>query len=262
MLEARSELVYDVGLHDGDDSAYYLRLGFRVVAIEAHTGLAQAAAERFAAEIASGQLTLLNVGISASSGVAQFWICDDHSEWSSFDREIASRQGCAHHAVEIPTLPFDAILEQHGVPRYCKIDIEGSDYLCLEAMRPALCPAYVSAELSRRSGEDPLKLLGEIGYKRFKIVDQTRFCSVEPRIQRLLHARTPIGGLARRINRLTRSRGSHQGWRFPPGSSGPIGPATPGRWLDESSIREVWSWVEQHQREMGLSEWFDLHAAL
>jgi FkbM family methyltransferase len=256
-----AKLVYDVGLHDGSDTAYYLRLGFRVIAIEADTGLADAAADRFAREIAAGQLEIVNVGISAQRGVARFWVCDDHSEWSSFDREIAARRGCAHHPIDIPTLPFDAVLKEYGIPHYCKIDIEGNDYLCLAAMEPELCPAYVSVELARAPGTDLLSMLSELGYKRFKIIDQTRFCSVEPKIQRLLHERSPIGAATRRINRL-RSRSSHRGWRFPPGSSGAIGPATPGRWLHANSIRDIWSWVDEHQRDIGLTEWFDLDAAL
>ena len=31
-----SDLIYDVGFHQGEDTAYYLKKGFRVVAFEAH----------------------------------------------------------------------------------------------------------------------------------------------------------------------------------------------------------------------------------
>jgi 16S rRNA A1518/A1519 N6-dimethyltransferase RsmA/KsgA/DIM1 with predicted DNA glycosylase/AP lyase activity len=43
------DLIYDVGMNNGDDTAYYLRRGFRVVAIEADTRLVRCAAERFRA---------------------------------------------------------------------------------------------------------------------------------------------------------------------------------------------------------------------
>jgi len=46
------DLIYDVGMNNGDDTAYYLRRGFRVVAIEANTCLAKCAAERFRTQIA------------------------------------------------------------------------------------------------------------------------------------------------------------------------------------------------------------------
>src|SRR4051812_29464982 len=87
------DLVYDVGMHNGDDSAYYLRNGYRVVAVEANPLFAGRARERFAAEIADGRLTVLEVGIADGEGEASFWVCEDHTDWSSFDRSIAGRNG-------------------------------------------------------------------------------------------------------------------------------------------------------------------------
>src|SRR5690348_14857053 len=40
-------LIYDVGLCDGDDTAFYLAKGFRVVAVEANPALVAAAKQRF-----------------------------------------------------------------------------------------------------------------------------------------------------------------------------------------------------------------------
>ncbi len=34
-----NDLVYDIGMNNGDDTAYYLSLGFRTVAIEANPEL-------------------------------------------------------------------------------------------------------------------------------------------------------------------------------------------------------------------------------
>jgi FkbM family methyltransferase len=70
------DLIYDVGMNNGEDTAYYLRRGFRVVAIEADTRLAKCAAERFRAQISSGQLRILNIGIAAEEGELPFWICE------------------------------------------------------------------------------------------------------------------------------------------------------------------------------------------
>ena len=35
------DLIYDVGMHNGSDTAYYLHKGFRVLAIEANPVLAK-----------------------------------------------------------------------------------------------------------------------------------------------------------------------------------------------------------------------------
>ena len=117
------ELIYDVGMNNGDDSAFYLARGFRVVAIEADPSLAVAGRERSRREIADGHLMLLNVGIAGEEGEAEFWICETKNEWNSFDRSIASRDNSPHHAIRIQPRPFGTILEEFGVPHYLKIDI-------------------------------------------------------------------------------------------------------------------------------------------
>ena len=51
-----AEIIYDVGMNNGDDTAYYLSRGHRVVAIEANPLLAREVAVRFHTEIAAGRL--------------------------------------------------------------------------------------------------------------------------------------------------------------------------------------------------------------
>lgn len=59
-----TDLIYDVGMHLGDDTAFYLSQGFKVVGIEANPDLAATARQRFSSEIRSGQLTVVNAGIA------------------------------------------------------------------------------------------------------------------------------------------------------------------------------------------------------
>jgi FkbM family methyltransferase len=101
--------------------------------------MVEKAALRFAGEIRAKRLTLLNVGISETPGTATFWI-SDVPEWSSFDRAIASRDGTAHRPVSVSVVPFSQLLAKHGVPYYLKIDIEGNDRLCVDALRVARFP--------------------------------------------------------------------------------------------------------------------------
>src|SRR5262245_43578507 len=57
---AVADLIYDVGMEDGTDTGFYLKKGFRVVAVEADPELASRARERFSDEIAAGRLVVLN----------------------------------------------------------------------------------------------------------------------------------------------------------------------------------------------------------
>ena len=171
------DLIYDVGMNNGDDTAYYLFKGYRVVAVDADPTLIDAARSRFAAEIAAGRLTLLNVGIGPDEGIAKFYICEGKSEWNSFDVAIASRLGPNYHAIDVPCRRFRNILGQHGVPLYLKIDIEGHDHYCLADLDPAELPKYASVEMTRL---EDLIALRDLGYNAFKIVTQTDFSQLRP----------------------------------------------------------------------------------
>ena len=56
--------IYDVGMHNGDDTAYYLAKGAHVVAIEANPDLCALAEERFKKEIGQKFLEILNCAVS------------------------------------------------------------------------------------------------------------------------------------------------------------------------------------------------------
>ena len=260
MTAADPDLIYDVGMHDGADSAYYLRHGYRVVAVEANPAFVERATLRFAREVDDGRLTILNVGIAPGEGEATFWICEDHSDWSSFDREIAARDGARHDPIKVPLMPFSEILERQGVPHYCKIDIEGNDRLCLDAMTPDRRPPFVSVELS---AQPLLERLRELGYDRFKVIHQLSFTAPN-RALYALKERVPHPRLRESFewaNRLVRRQSDH-GWRFAVGSSGPLPDRTRGRWLDGREAQQLRDDLERARRNgrAAPNDWFDLHA--
>ena len=232
MTEARSDLIYDVGLFDGADTAYYLFRGYNVVAIDANPLMIERARLRFAKEIFAKRLTLLNVGISRMPGTATFWI-SDQPEWSSFDRTIASRNGTPHRSVSVPTAPFSQLLAEHGIPHYLKIDIEGNDSLCVETLREVEPPKYISVEaecvgdsvvFSDEEAIAMLKLLRDVGYQRFKLVNQgfgwtPVRCSVAVRfcvrvVTSAARGRLTVRGLSGIADRFTDS-GRLEALRFP-----------------------------------------------
>ena len=261
------DLVFDVGAANGDDSAYYLRKGFRVVAVEPNPRSVSALRDRFAAEIAGERLSLLPAAISTDEGEAQFWVCDDMPGWSSFDRAIASYCQRRHHDVCVRTCRFSTLIEQFGVPFYCKIDIEGCDRLCLEQMCEDTAPPFVSIELPT-NGSAPKKAvtkrmmdrLERLGYGRFKVISQVTFRQPGKFLPGF-KARLPAA-LSRRITQLDqalRKYAADEDWRFGEDSSGPFGENSRGAWLSADEARRRIAII---QRNRDISEWYDLHAAL
>jgi hypothetical protein len=66
-----SNLIFDVGMNNGDDTGFYLECGFRVVAIEANDALCRQVADRFPDAVREGRLTILNVAVAGESGASR-----------------------------------------------------------------------------------------------------------------------------------------------------------------------------------------------
>ena len=83
------DLIYDVGLHKGEDAEFYLRKGFRVVGFEADPDLIASCRERLSEFIDSGQLMLVEGAIvdpgsiDANKRTVKFFKNCDVSVWGT-----------------------------------------------------------------------------------------------------------------------------------------------------------------------------------
>jgi FkbM family methyltransferase len=265
------DLIYDVGMNNGDDTAHFLNCGYRVIAIEADPRLADHAKNRFSDALTEGKLTILNVGIDVAEGLRPFWICDDNDEWSSFDPSLASRQHCRSHAVSVQCRRFRSILVEYGVPYYLKVDIEGRDHLCVADLDPADLPLFVSLELFFL---EDLLLLRDIGYNAFKCIDQVDHRQLafempdaktwlkyklkdKPTLYRACEAMMSARHSLLRP-RWRRSGGAAAA--FPLGSSGPFADATDGTWQTWQQVAHSWLSFHLGFGNRRVKGWQDLHA--
>lgn len=232
----KDDLIYDIGYLDGEDTAYYLYRGFRVVAVEASPVLAEAGRARFAREIASGQLVLHNVGIADRRDTLTFWVCDSNPEWNSFVQSNASRENSDFHGIDVDCIPLRELLDEHGVPFYLKTDIEGYDRYCLADLDPSDTPAFVSVEAHSL---EYLCQLHHLGYRKFKVVNQNE-------------------------HHVLADRATTPGWAFPfrKGGSGPFGDDSPGAWQTLETVAYDWLHVSMgHPERSALRPgWYDFHA--
>lgn len=219
-------LIIDVGMHTGRDTEFYLAKGFDVVAIEANPELVKRARSKFSDALLNKKLTLYDVAIADHDGEIDFYINQQHDDWGTTSLEFASRNerfGTNNTLSRVQCARFQNILRQHEVPYYLKIDIEGADMLCLEAlMEFGEKPKYVSIEAGLNSFEETfseLSLFWVLGYREFKIVNQALNSTV--RCQN-----PPLEGL-------------FVEYQFDGTCSGPFGEEAPGRWMsvEETFIR-------------------------
>lgn len=217
MTEAEpADLIFDVGAHKGEDSDFYFRLGYRVVAIEANPVLADHLKERFSKEMGDGRFVLINKAIGDTEGTISFFVNKKKSVWGTADPKWAKRNRALHaesEEIKVESVRFSDIIDTYGCPHYLKIDIEGADMCCVNALKAMTYrPKYISLESTMTSWSDLLNefdTLESLGYTKFKLVNQKKHLD---------------GNFRKRNGALIRHK-------FEEGASGPFGDNLDGAWL-------------------------------
>lgn len=235
----KEDLIYDLGFHIGQDTDFYLKKGFRVIAIEANPILFSNGKIKFKKYIDSGQLDLINIGIAYENSTLPFYVNQKNSEWSSFDYNIGTSRG-DYTVIEIKVVTLDTIIAQHQVPYYLKIDIEGYDRTAVNSLKKIINkPKFISTE---SSDVVMIEELSSLGYQKFKFINQAN------------------------INQITlkypAKEGAYVKHDFIYGSSGPFGEETEGSWLSKETIINLSNaYWGNPQRDTNIHGWYDLHAS-
>jgi FkbM family methyltransferase len=171
-------MIFDIGANNGDDTAAYLKRGYKVVSVEANPKLCKDLRQRFSSEIEEGRLVVIDKAISRRKR-ATLYVNSFESGWGTTSDLYASKGlslGGNIEPIEVETTTLTDIIRVHGSPEFIKIDIEGADTLCLLDLFDADAPRSISIERPRGLGAQlfALELLTRLGYNRFQIVDQSK----------------------------------------------------------------------------------------
>lgn len=170
------KIIFDIGLHKGKDAFFYLKKGFKVIGVEANPLLVDTVSQELFAFVDSKDLIIVNKAIYDSQEEVKFFVNLDKDEWSSLNKLYAGRQGSNTLEIKVETVNILELCKSHGVPYYIKIDIEGSDMLCLKQVLESNCtPQFLSVEAAVGNWKqlsEQIKLLQKIGYDRFQIINQ------------------------------------------------------------------------------------------
>ncbi len=228
-------LVYDVGMNEGQNIAYYLAKGCKVVAVEAAPPLVEDVQRRFASDIDRGDLKVINVGVSSEEGSLPFYFNTDATFRSSFRRP--GDFGDDWTIIDVPTIPLSQILREHGPPYFVKIDIERLDrFALLDLLRAGIVPPGISVEVH---SIEVLCTLIAMGYTEFQLVNGSDI------------GRTVAH---RQIRRVDGSKAEHD---FPRHSAGPFGDDLDDRWAPAPLVLDQWlRWRSSNERR----GWLDAHA--
>jgi FkbM family methyltransferase len=230
-----NQLIFDFGMNNGDDTEYYLKKGYKVVAVEANPFLVEQAKSRFSNEINTGRLVIHNVAIWSGYDKKPFYVNRDNDHWSSLDLSWAGRDNSAYVEVSIACVPVAHLLALHGVPTYIKTDIEGADDLVIKQLEGCqYLPLFLSLE-DCRFGYEYLATLHQSGYRYFKLLNQAN------------------------VGHMVDQSVCHN---FKLGSSGPFGNDLPGEWLTYDAMVERYALEvrdRDNNRHAPRTIWWDIH---
>lgn len=250
-MKVDKNLIFDVGMHKGEDTAFYLKKGFNVVAFEADPDLAAACKNRFSDEINSGRLTLVQGAIVDTKKVKDktisFYKNNDQSVWGTVVEKWADRNkkmGATSQIIEVQTIDFGKCLEQYGIPHYLKIDIEGMDTICLEALLPfEEKPNYISIESEKVSFEKleyEFELFDRLGYNKYQVVNQAE--------------------ITKQKEPADSKEGKNIGYSFEEGSSGIFGSDFRAPWITKQKALSKYKWIFKGYKIWGdhskIRRWF------
>jgi FkbM family methyltransferase len=167
------DMCFDIGAHVGNRLRVWQALGARMVAVEPQPALLRCLRRLFGDD---PRVTLVAQAIGAAAGMATLHISTRtptvttlSTQWMhDVKRDDSFRRVEWDEEVVVPVTTLDALIARHGVPAFCKIDVEGFELEVLRGLTQplqALSFEYIPASIEVALGcIDRLEQLGRYQY--------------------------------------------------------------------------------------------------
>jgi FkbM family methyltransferase len=188
------DLCFDIGANIGERTQGFLKAGAKVLAVEPQANCIKLLAEKFSG---NKNVVILKAALGATEGVAELMLCDETTECSTLSADFQNQfsgnlNWTKKEIVDLTTL--DDFCSQYGVPRFCKIDVEGYEsevlsglsckinYICFEFNMPLIGDTLLCLSKIEKLGNYECNFLY---YEKMKLV---------------LHEWIPVAGFKKSIH--------------------------------------------------------------
>lgn len=152
----KDDLVFDIGANKGDRVRMFADLECRIIAVEPQIECCHILEKRFP----NSSVIIENIGLGSEVGELEYYEADE-DVLTTFSKEYIEKVKKKRHdttvwkkskKVKIDTL--DNLVFKYGMPKFCKIDVEGYEYQVLEGMKRNI--PYISFEYNVPELEEEL----------------------------------------------------------------------------------------------------------
>ncbi|MER7459858.1 FkbM family methyltransferase [Micromonospora sp. NPDC126480] len=180
------DLVFDVGAHVGDRTGSFRRLGARVVAVEPQPLCGRTIRALYGDD---DQVVLVAAACGATPGTLELHVNSANPTVSTasphFVRAADGADGWREEVwderIDVPSTTLDALVDEHGVPAFVKIDVEGFEDAVLAGLTrplPALSLEFTTIE--RAVARRALDRAAALGFTRFNLALGDTMALAEP----------------------------------------------------------------------------------
>jgi len=166
----KGDLVFDVGANVGNRTEVFVKLGARVVCVEPQESCIRQLRKLFGN---NDMVTIVDKALGESDGLSELLVCEDANTISTMSEKFTTDGPFAdkytwtrRQPVNVTTL--DALVRQYGVPKFCKIDVEGYETHVIKGLSTPV--PVISFEFHRELLEDTricMKSLSSLGQVQF-----------------------------------------------------------------------------------------------
>jgi len=169
------DLCFDIGAHLGDRVDAFLALGARVVAVEPQPDLQRLLHAQFGRH---PRAVLVAGAVGAAPGMAELLVNHRHPTLSTLSADWIAAVGRDasfpttgwDDRVTVPVTTLDLLIAEHGLPDFCKIDVEGFEQAVLDGLsRPLPCLSFEYIAVTRDMAVACLERLERLGPYRYNV---------------------------------------------------------------------------------------------
>lgn len=158
----KGDLCFDIGSNIGNRAELFLELGAKIICVEPQQACINHLNKLFRN---NKNIIIVPKALSDNEGYAMLDVCEEapilstmSDKWKNVGR--FSQQYKWTKTQKVPTTTLDALIEQYGMPLFCKIDVEGFEVTVLKGLTKPI--PYISFEFTREFFEDATQCINHL----------------------------------------------------------------------------------------------------